>query len=169
MFHIVDDANFIRSWVSETIREHGYASQAFNSPDSYLEFANSSDYTKPIAVFVDINLPVMNGYDMISAVSERQPGLKFVVMTGEPGIRSSHADMACMFLAKPFGTCDIANVLNSVIRCHAFSPAGDHGCTKVDDRKMFPVERWACPHQCASCHTNSDSIPINFWPANLST
>jgi FixJ family two-component response regulator len=169
MFHIVDDADFVRRWVASAVHEHGYASQSFDSPDSYLEFVSSDTYEKPIAVFVDVNLPVMSGYDMIHAVSEQRPGLKFVIMTGEPGVRSLYNDMACMYLAKPFESADIAKILDSIMRCHAFAPADDHRCTNVDDRSLFPVDNWSCPHQCKSSQSDGISAPIHFWSAKPST
>lgn len=153
MFHIVDDEEFISELVEEIIQDHGYDTMSFNCPEEYIGFVKSPEYKAPIAVFTDVTMPAMNGYEMLDVISQHAPDLKFAVMTGECEIRSEHIHKACMYLKKPFAPESLIKVLDSLIRCHASSPSDDHGCTSanVDNRKMFPIENWSCPHTGGDC------------------
>ena len=154
MFHVVDDEDFVREVVVEMLNEHGYDARSFACPKDYIDFVDSSDFKNPIAVFTDVSMPAMSGYEMINIVSKLKQGLKFVVMTGEPEIQSEYMNKACMYLGKPFSWESFVGVVDSMIRCHAFEPASDHGCTN-DQREMFHIEDWSCPHKCNDCPSDS--------------
>lgn len=154
MFHIVEDADFVSELVEAIIQDHGHETMSFNCPEDYISFINSSDFKNPVAVFTDITMPGINGYEMMNVVSEIKPDLKFVVMTSEPKIRSEYIDKACMYLGKPFTPDNLIKVVDSLLRCHAFSPADDHGCTSVDNREVFPIESWFCPQRCGDCSSD---------------
>jgi len=151
MFHIVDDKDAIREIVIEMLKRLGHEALSFDSPKEYINFVDSSDFRNPVAVFTDVNMPGINGYELMDTVSRLKPELKFVVMTGEPKTRSEHANRACMYLAKPFRLGDLVKVVESLIRCHALSPADEHGCSSIDDRHLFPIENCSCPHARDEC------------------
>jgi len=136
------------------LKQQGYEAISFGCPKDYLSFVNSPDFSNPIAVFTDVGMPAMTGYEMIGIVSELKPGLKFVVMTGEPEIRSEHVNKACMYLAKPFTLASLLKVLRSIIQCHDFSPDYDHRCTSADNRRLFPIKSWSCPQKSKGCPSN---------------
>jgi len=148
MFHIIDDEEFVREVIVEFLEVDGHKVISFGSPTEYIKFINGTDFQKPIAVFTDVNMPEMNGYLLINEVSKLVSGMKFVVMTGEAEIRSEHANKACMFLTKPFVIDNVRKVVGRLIRCHASSPADEQGCASVDNREVFPIENWSCPHAC---------------------
>jgi len=154
MFHIIDDEDFVCDVITEIIEDHGYEAIAFGSPTDYISFVNSADFRTPIAVLTDVNMPAMNGYEMIDAVSKIRSGLKFVIMTAEYAIRSVDTDKACMFLGKPFNPDNLLKMLDSLIQCHSFLPADDHGCISADHREMFPIENWSCPHNNRDCSSD---------------
>ena len=154
MFHVIDDTDAICKVVTAMFKHQGYETISFGCPKDYINFVNSPDFSKPIAVFTDVTMPAMTGYEMIDIASELKPDLKFVVMTGEPEIRSEHANKACMYLAKPFTLARLLKVVSSLIQCHAFSPDYDHRCSSVDDRRIFPIKNWDCPQKSKGCSSD---------------
>jgi len=148
MFHIVDDTNPICKIVTAMLKRLGYETISFGCPEDYISFVNSPGFKDPMAVFTDITMPAMTGYQMMNIISELKPDLRFIVMTAAPEIRSEHAIKACMYLVKPITLKNLTKVVGSLSKCHAFSPTYDHKCTSVDDRRVFPIEGWSCPHRC---------------------
>ena len=151
MFHVVDDTDSIREAVKTMLERQGFETISFGHPKDYINFVCSPEFRDPVAVFTDVTMPDMNGYELMDIVSRLKPELKFVVMTAEPEIKSEHANRACMYLDKPFRMGDMIKVVESLVRCHAFSPADDHGCDNIDDRHLFPIKNWSCPHSCKDC------------------
>ena len=154
MFHIVDDTDSVREVVIAMLKHHGYETISFGCPKEYISFVSSPGFSNPIAVFTDVTMPAMTGYEMMAIVSELRSELRFVVMTAEPEIRSEHATKACMYLAKPFTLASLLKVVGSLIQCHASSPSDEHGCSSVDNRQQFPIENWSCPHRCEDCSSD---------------
>jgi len=151
MFHVVDDTESICKIVTAMLKHHGHEAISFGCPKDYISFVRSPGFRTPVAVFTDVTMPAMTGYEMMDIVSELRPELRFVVLTAAPEIRAEHANKACMYLAKPFTLASLLKVVGSLIQCHAFSPAYDHRCTSVDNRQIFPIENWSCPHRCEDC------------------
>jgi len=145
MFHIVDGEEFICDVMIDFLAEVDCKAIAFSSPTEYSHFVSSPGYKKPIAVFTDVQMPAMNGYEMINAVSKLAPDLKFVVISGAPEIRSEYMDKACMYLGKPFDLKTLIQVVENLMRCHVFSSADYHRCISIDNQKVFPLKNWACP------------------------
>jgi len=146
MFHIIDDMPFIRDLMKNLLDRFGFSSLLFENAESYIDYVKSSDFSLPIAVFTDVMMDGMNGYEMIGILSDLRSDLKFVILTGECSIRSSQMEKACMFLSKPFRQDDFLKVISSLVRCNACSPSPNHGCKVNDDRRLFPIENWNCPH-----------------------
>jgi len=147
MFHIIDDANINCKIVTAMLKHQGYEAMSFGCPKDYISFVNNSDYKNPIAVFIDIVMPAMTGFEMMNVVSELKPDLRFVLMTSQPDTRSEHANKACMYLAKPITSRNLIKVVGTLIQCGAYSPAFDHKCTSADNRRIFPIKNWSCPHR----------------------
>jgi len=151
MFHVVDDTDFICEVVTAMLKHLGHDTMSFSCPKDYISLVNSPDFITPVAVFTDVEMPEMNGYEMMNAVSKLKPDLKFVVMTGEPKIRSEHVNMACMYLSKPFKSKDFIRVVDNLLRCDIHAPSDEYGCAGIDNREIFPITNWSCPHKCSDC------------------
>jgi two-component system response regulator YesN len=143
--HIIEDTTFIRELLSEIIEQSGYHTHCFKDPSEYIAHTESPDFATPLAVFSDVTMPYMNGYEMISRVKPRMPTTKFVIVTGEVDIRSEYQNLACMYLRKPFFPEAVHTVLNNLSRCHRCGASSDIGCSSVDHRDHFKLEQWSCP------------------------
>jgi len=103
LFHVIDDQPIICAYVSELLQEVGHEVQTFLSSLDYLEYLKSSRYMRPAAIFTDITMPSMNGYEMIRRVRIDYPDQQFVIVSGKPDIRIEFRDREeWLFLNKPF-------------------------------------------------------------------
>jgi len=113
-FHIIDDQPFICHFISEVLSELGHETAIFTSSEKYVEYLKSSDYVIPSAIFSDITMPVVNGYQLMEEVLIRHPESQFVMMSGSGEISSQYNRDGSVFLSKPFRRKDIENAVCSV-------------------------------------------------------
>ncbi|ATX81032.1 Response regulator receiver domain-containing protein [Mariprofundus ferrinatatus] len=150
MFHIVDDDNYIREFLSELLILLGHGVESFACPLQYLSYMESPGFTRPICVFTDIRMPEMSGYEMIEEIHRRYPEQRIVTISGysqekPPGLRT------CQFIGKPFNPADIEQLVTTLAKCHAMDGAPDAG---GDVRGGAPDESWKCPINCFECDRN---------------
>jgi len=103
LFHIIDDQPVICAYISELLVQTGHKSQMFSSPVDYLKHLKSDQYMRPAAIFTDISMPSMGGYEMIRRIQLVYPDQRFIIVSGKPEIRSEFGDREeWLFLNKPF-------------------------------------------------------------------
>ena len=101
LFHIVDDQPFFCAFLEGVLDSLGHESIPFTSPERYLAYIESSEYRSPTAVFCDIRMPVMSGYELMNRTLESCPDKKFVLMSGGPEIRAQYEPGVFRLLRKP--------------------------------------------------------------------
>jgi FixJ family two-component response regulator len=80
----------------------GHEVRAFCSPVEYLDFLEDDAYETPAAIFSDISMPSMSGYEVLKRVLAVHPDQKFVIISGDMEMADKYKKYACMFLHKPF-------------------------------------------------------------------
>jgi len=145
LIHVVDDNAFIQDFLCELIEGVGYEVQAFADPKTYIAYVYSGEFIKPQVTFVDVIMPYMSGYEMISSILPDKPDMRFVVMSGELDIRAEHKNMACMYLRKPFYPICIEEVLNKLSKCDMCGASEDIDCSSIDHRGFYELKDWTCP------------------------
>ncbi|ATX81268.1 Response regulator receiver domain-containing protein [Mariprofundus ferrinatatus] len=146
MFHIVDDQPYLGEILAEIIESFGYSARAFACPQAYVDHVQSEAFQMPLGTITDIDMPIMNGYEMMEKVHHFKPEMKFIVATGESAIRHEYQSKACMYLTKPYCPESIKKILNNLSKCVQFGASKDIGCAHCDDRNSFGLKSWSCPH-----------------------
>jgi len=158
VFHIIgchaDARSFINdsSYISESLDELGFETMLFNNPREYIGYVNNSRFEKPLAALINVSMPMVNGYEMLSHISTLLPNTKLVVVSREPETESEYIDLACMYLKIPFAPGTLTEIVSSLIRCHVFPLSEGRECASIDDRQLFPLNNWKCPHSCEAEH-----------------
>jgi CheY-like chemotaxis protein len=70
------------------------------------------------AVFLDIHLPDINGYELLSRIRNLSPGTRVIMMTADntdDNRRRAMASGAASFLGKPFSNREVREVLRDVV------------------------------------------------------
>ena len=111
---IVDDEKFISDLLSEALNLAGFlnverASNGKEGLDKYKELL-------PDLVLMDIEMPVMDGYESSSKIKSFDPRAKILVLTGNPGDsrarKTINEGIALSLLEKPIDLRD----LNRIVR-----------------------------------------------------
>ena len=152
MFHIVDDDKIIREVMEGLLGIIGYESKSFGCPKEYLQYAESNDFTMPYAVLTDVQMPKMNGYEMLEQLRQTHPAIRTAVISGYPKFEDGTKTACCAFLHKPIVMEEFQHVIRSFVECCENGPDADkYGCGSPERCEDFNVEEWHCPHggRCA--------------------
>ena len=94
MFHVVDDDEVIRKILMAMFKSFGVEARVFGCPAEYIEHMNTAEYSSPTAIFSDVQMPKMNGYDFMYRVRQVDPGQKIVMITGMADIEHEKKNLA---------------------------------------------------------------------------
>src|SRR5262245_39432827 len=98
---IVEDRDSLRTMLRHALEAHGHTVlEARDEPEAIQELRK----TRPVVVLTDLKLPVGDGFGILRAAKELDPGLPVVVMTAYGSIQDAVTAMkegALDFLAKP--------------------------------------------------------------------
>lgn len=101
---VVDDSETVRKIIARVLERSRFALRTASAPDGPSAVALCR--TKPFGiVFLDVNMPGMDGYEALVAIRESQPSAKIVLISGEDkeAIMIRAGDLAVDgFLPKPF-------------------------------------------------------------------
>lgn len=78
---IIDDDENVRQSLAMILRRSGYCVSLAKNAAMALDIINEVDFN---LVFLDIQLPDMDGMDLLALVRKTHPGLCVVVITGTP-------------------------------------------------------------------------------------
>ena len=102
--YIVDDDPEVGSSLAALITAHGFDVKLFPSADTFLTACTPDTVG---CLLADINLPRMNGLELLDIVSEKMPGLVTVILTGFGNVSGAVRAMkagALEFIEKPYET-----------------------------------------------------------------
>lgn len=150
MFHIVDDDSYLGDLLGQIMITLGYKVKVFSCPNEYIRYAKSEAYDIPIGVITDVDMPIMNGYEMMKEVHCVHPSLKFIATTGDPYIEHEYKEKACMFIKKPIRPDLLAAITHKLADCLKHGASDNMGCVNCDDKDSFCLTNWMCPHPYAT-------------------
>lgn len=110
--HLVDDDDLLRAYAAETLSAAGRRAQ---SHESGMAFLNALPGLEPGAVLLDIEMPGVNGLEVLDALAERKIRWPVVVLTARSDLRTAVEAMkrgALEFLQKPFTADELFGVLD---------------------------------------------------------
>jgi len=116
MFHVIDDVKELVEVLQAIISGAGYAVLCFTSGERYLEYLNSPEFKKPIAVLSDVDMPGVNGHQLALEVRKKFHTLKIVFLTGKADHEHHEfaASNACDTLEKPYHPEELITLIHSL-------------------------------------------------------
>jgi two-component system response regulator YesN len=79
---IVDDEYLVRNLLINCVKWNEFGMVIEGEAESALEALDLMEKLKPDILFVDINMPIINGIELSKTVTERYPSIKIIVLTG---------------------------------------------------------------------------------------
>jgi CheY-like chemotaxis protein len=106
---IVDDDDAIRDMVAMVLEDEGY--QVATAPNG-AQALGLIQQGAPSLVLLDLNMPVMTGWELHARLRTEAPGIPVVFMTaGQEASAEARRHAAAGFLAKPFDLDDLLKVV----------------------------------------------------------
>jgi DNA-binding response OmpR family regulator len=116
---VIDDKDDVRSFVSVALSAFGFTIRQARDGEGALQMIVDD---KPDLIICDVNMPGMNGYEILSAVraSSMTVAVPFIMMTGlvtADGFRRAMTAGADDYLVKPFSPDDLVDsVMSRMVR-----------------------------------------------------
>jgi CheY-like chemotaxis protein len=114
---VVDDSPSVRRVVSNMLKQHGWEVQTARDGVEALEMIG---YETPAAVLLDIEMPRMDGYELVSTIraQSQYKTLPLVVLTSRAASKHQQRAMslgADNYVVKPYQDDELINILNSLV------------------------------------------------------
>jgi len=147
MFHVIDDNEPLLEFLTAFIEDSSYQAQGFSSPVDYLEYVKSPGFTPPLAIFSDVQMPKINGYEMLQKVRELYPSIRSAVISAYPSTGSVDRDHSCVYLEKPVSMESLERLIRTFASCVENGPDPKlYECKGSGDPTIFALDQWCCPH-----------------------
>jgi DNA-binding NarL/FixJ family response regulator len=119
---LVDDHKLFREGLRMLLHQTPFVSEVYEAADG-IEFLSRVGECKPDIVFMDINMPQMNGVETTAKASELLPDLKIVALSmfADEEYYTNMIDAgACGFMLKNSGIEDVEECIRSVVSGHNY-------------------------------------------------
>ena|SRR3989344_6113377 len=118
---VVDDDPAVRSFLCEALETIGH--HVIGVAEDGMEALSLYEKNRPDLIFMDIDMPIMDGFDIIDVVRRIDPNAKIVVITGtERHLDEAHKAGALGLLRKPFRLEDIELLLSQIQAAFRVNP-----------------------------------------------
>lgn len=113
---IVDDTPIMRTILRQLLKDQGFlvVGEASNGSQALDDFRR----LKPEVVCLDIEMPEMNGLDVLKTIKSERSGTVVVMITGDAQARSVNQAIetgADGYILKPFSGVRVAEVINKAL------------------------------------------------------
>lgn len=118
IIHIVDDDEAVRSSLNLLARSFGWKARLFSSAQ---EFLDALPQETPSCLVLDLNMPVINGAELMETLHARQAAFPVIAITGQPLsplVPRARAAGATQILHKPFRNEELKSAVEDVIGSH---------------------------------------------------
>ena len=115
LFHHVEDSKQLCELFSEIMKLFGHEVISFSNGLKYIEYMEDEGNACPIAIFTDIDMPVMDGYEMIEKVISRYPSRLIVVLSAHRDRTNVNEVHVFHHVDKPFNPAALEKLAKTLI------------------------------------------------------
>lgn len=115
---IIDDDAEMRSMIEDHLKASGYETKSFGRPDEAMSAILGGDLL-PTVVVTDMQMPEMNGIEVVKRLKAKEPDLPVIVMTAFATVESAVEAMrkgAFDYITKPFKLADLSFVVERAVQ-----------------------------------------------------
>jgi len=109
--HLVDDEPTVREVVADILDFDGYKVRSFEDGQAYIDYMNSGEYRTPLLVITDIDMPRVNGFDLINHIRNQTPDCKILIVSGHEHHQAQADQLDIPMLKKPFPPEQLLNLV----------------------------------------------------------
>jgi putative nucleotidyltransferase with HDIG domain len=111
---VVEDDAFMRAYLRETLMSGGYGCRSFSDSSGALAWLAAGEERVDL-LLSDINMPGMNGLDLLRTVKTVAPELPFILISGLCDLPTAHGALragATEYLLKPVNPADLLGLVS---------------------------------------------------------
>lgn len=109
---IVDDEEKIRNGTSVFMKKFFKNVDIAENGETALEMFKNKQYD---VLLTDVQMPILNGWDLIKSIKDLDSHIFIAVMTGSPDDYSITKDTLDIYMSKPIGVKDMKKLLQTII------------------------------------------------------
>ena len=116
--YVIDDEDCVRDSLIALLKAVGHETQSFSTASEFLGVFSEADSAQPQCLLVDIELPDMNGLDLLSELHRQEKSIPAIVITGHGGEELETTAVqrnAVAYFQKPFDTSRLLNAVSRVL------------------------------------------------------
>ena len=114
---IVDDSKFMRLFIRKALESYGL--KDIEEAESGEEAIEKCEKTSPSLIFLDINMPKLNGLKLLEIFHKRNPSVKIIMITALSQkfvIKDAFQKGAVAYITKPFSMEKLLAVVKRLIQ-----------------------------------------------------
>ncbi|RLI24192.1 hypothetical protein DRO58_07685 [Candidatus Bathyarchaeota archaeon] len=114
---IVDDSKFMRLFIRKALESYGL--KDIEEAESGEEAIEKCEKTSPSLIFLDINMPKLNGLKLLEIFHKRNPSVKIIMITALSQkfvIKEAFQKGAVAYITKPFSMEKLLAVVKRLIQ-----------------------------------------------------
>lgn len=115
---VIDDEDSVRNSLDALLSAVGYETQSFATAADFLKALGGTDPQRPRCLLLDLQLPDMNGLDLLNELISRDESVPTIVMTGHGDDEFESTAMqrnAVAYFQKPFDASQLLDVPSGVL------------------------------------------------------
>lgn len=85
LIHVIEDNQVLLECIITFLIDIGHQAQGFTSAEAYICHMNKPFFNPPALVLSDVDMPGMCGLELAQEVRQKNSGVMFTLMTGNPG------------------------------------------------------------------------------------
>ncbi len=106
---IVDDDHAIREVLAEVLTEEGFPVESASHGKEALDII---ERTSPALLPLDLNMPVLDGFGLVKALTERGIEVPIVLVSATSNLATHAADLGVVaYIHKPFDILDLLEIV----------------------------------------------------------
>jgi len=136
---VVDDEDFMRGAIIETLRRGGYSAMTASSAHEAIDLMTHRDFS---LVLTDVKMPEMDGLALFQKIKELRPETSVVIMTGFPNLQDAInviKEGAVDYLQKPFPPDKLIDIVEQFIDVRQPKKETDFGNIITEDTYMLQI------------------------------
>ncbi len=114
---VVDDDNLMRELLKAILRDEGY--HVIGEAKDGQSALTACDKLNPDVVCLDVNMPGMNGIEILKTLRRQHPDTRIVMITGDSSlstVREAVSYGAAGYIIKPFSSARVAEALRLALK-----------------------------------------------------
>ena len=137
--YIVEDESKLRALYAKALRRDGFEAESFSSPPALLEHLDKAE--KPDVILTDLQMPGMNGIELIEELRKRELDAPVIMITGNSSVQSAVEAMrlgAFHYLQKPVNLEEMRALLSKALELHDVKQ--ELAEIKSTEQSKYPIE-----------------------------